>query len=168
MKLWLIGMMGSGKTTAGRATASRINVPFFDTDEEIENASGLSVPQLWERDGEPAFRKIESDVVARLSDLDGWAVIATGGGVPLDPVNRKAMSGSGSVVWLRAESAVLDSRVGATGRPLLSGSSDPEGALQRLLDERAAVYDDAADVEIDVGVLEVTEVVDRLVDLWQR
>ena len=86
--LWLVGVMGAGKTTAGRMAASVLGVPFWDTDEMVESDAGASIAEIWAKDGEDAFRDLESSVVARLSGEEG--IVATGGGAVLDPANREA------------------------------------------------------------------------------
>ena len=139
MHLWLIGMMGSGKTTVGRLVAAAAGVEFHDVDLVVAQRRGASIPELWEREGEDAFRALESTVIEELSGA-GPAVISTGGGAILREANRRAMRRSGTVVWLQASPAVLAGRVGGgTGRPLL-GNGGTEARLEELIEARRDAY----------------------------
>lgn len=139
----LVGMMGSGKTAVGQALAARLRVPFRDSDAALVEASRLSIPEIFARDGEAFFRDREAEVIRRLLD-EGVAVISTGGGAWLSAATRAAVAGRGWSVWLRATPEVLWSRVkGRGGRPLLEGP-DPRGALERLAEARAPAYAQAA------------------------
>ena len=142
MNLWLIGMMGSGKTTVGRLVADRCGVPFHDVDLIVQQRLGTTVRDLWEREGEDAFRAIEATIVAELAGSDR-AVISTGGGAILSRANRRAMRRSGTVVWLQAPAAVLASRLaGSLDRPVLG--SGGETRLSELLEMRHRAYEEAA------------------------
>ncbi|MDH3606220.1 MAG: shikimate kinase [Acidimicrobiia bacterium] len=143
MNLWLIGMMGSGKTTVGRLAAANSGLPFRDVDLIVQERLQRSIAELWEAGGEDAFRAIESTVVEELAGAAG-AVVSTGGGAVLNLANRNAMRRSGTVVWLTASPAVLASRVvGDRERPLLG--SGGEDRLAQLLAGRIEHYTDVAD-----------------------
>jgi shikimate kinase len=161
-RVLLIGMMGSGKTTIGRGVAGRLGWPHFDSDEQIERNTGRTVPEILESDGEPAFRAEEKKALAQAVTSDGPAVVSVAGGAVLDPDNRKRLRAGGTVVWLRAEVATLVERVGdGAGRPLLAG--DVAGNLRRLYDQRRPIYQELADVIVDVDGLSSDEVVGRVV-----
>jgi shikimate kinase len=139
MHLWLIGMMGSGKTTVGRLVAAAASVEFHDVDLAVADRRGTSVPELWEREGEDTFRALEATVIEELSGADP-AVISTGGGAILREANRRAMRRSGTVVWLQASPAVLARRVGGgAGRPLLA-EGGTVARLAELIDARRDAY----------------------------
>ncbi len=161
--VWLIGMMGSGKSTVGEELARRLGVPFYDTDTEIVSRLGCSIGELWGLQGEGAFRDLEESQVGRLAGRE--AVVATGGGVVLRPSNVTAMRRSGPVVWLRAAVEELAARVGTgTGRPLLSGGS-VEDRMSAVLTERSKLYEAAASIIIETDGLSAGQVVDE-VERW--
>jgi shikimate kinase len=147
-KAVLVGLPGTGKTTAGRQLAKRLDVAFADSDDLVEQRAGRSVRAIFEQDGEAGFRQAEAEVVgAALTAFDG--VLALGGGAVLTAETREALAVSGvPVVWLRAELPTLAHRVGrAQDRPLLSG--DPVGRLAQLGAERQALYESVATVVVD-------------------
>lgn len=161
-RVLLIGMMGAGKSTVGHVVARRLAWPYLDSDDEVARSTGLTVPEMWKARGEAAFRAEEARVLEAAVTSDGPVVISVAGGAVLDPANRERVSGGGLVVWLRAETATLAERVGAgTGRPLLEG--DPAGNLERLYLERAPVYEELADMVVDVDALTPEQAADRVV-----
>ncbi len=158
----LIGMMGAGKTSVGRALAERLGYPYLDSDEQVERNTGRTVPEILETDGEDAFRAEEKKALAEAVASDGPLVVSVAGGAVLDPDNRRELRKAGAVIWLRAEVATLVDRVGeGEGRPLLA--SDVEGNLRRLYEQRRPIYDELADVIVDVDHLGASEIVDRIV-----
>lgn len=142
----MVGMMGAGKTAVGRALAQLLNVPFLDSDHEIEAAANMTVPEIFARDGEPFFRARETEVINRL--LGGPAcVLSTGGGAFLSPVNRGAISSRGVSVWLNADIELLWNRVRHRDtRPLLR-TDDPRATLTTLYEARVPDYA-KADLEV--------------------
>ena len=140
--LYLVGMMGSGKTSTGRPLAERLGYGFVDADAVIEQAAGCSIPEIFERDGEEGFRKLESQVLSAISQRHSL-VVATGGGVVTQPENWGLLH-SGIVIWLDVVSDQLLQRLKAdsTVRPLLL-TADPEAALNTLLNERRPLYAEA-------------------------
>jgi shikimate kinase len=145
----LVGLMGVGKSTVGRRLAKEMQRPFADVDEQVELRAGVTIPTLFDRDGEEAFRTLESAVVADLLARPHPLVVAAGGGVVTRPDNRAALAGAGAfVVWLRASAEFLARRTDPTHRPLLAG--DAQATLARLLAERSALYEQVADLQVDV------------------
>ncbi|HYI62090.1 MAG TPA: shikimate kinase [Acidimicrobiales bacterium] len=145
----LVGMMGAGKSTVGRRLASRLGRPFVDADDELVRRSGRTVREWFAEEGEDGFRAAEAALLADLLAAPGPAVIAAGGGVVTRPRNREALRGGARVVYLRAGAPFLRSRLERKPhRPLLD--DDPEAVLVRLLDERSALYEEVADLVVDV------------------
>ena len=140
--LYLVGMMGSGKTSTGRPLAERLGYGFVDADAVIEQAAGCSIPEIFDRDGEAGFRSLESQVLSAISQRHSL-VVATGGGVVTQPENW-GMLHSGIVIWLDVVPDQLLQRLNAdsTVRPLLQ-TADPEAALNALLNERRPLYAEA-------------------------
>ena len=135
----LVGMMGSGKTSVGKRLAVRLGLAFSDADVEIEAASGMSIPEIFARRGEPEFRDGERRVVARLLG-NGQRVLATGGGAFMNATTRQAIAAAGVSVWLKADLDVLMRRVRKrSNRPLLQ-TPDPEATMRRLMDDRHPTY----------------------------
>lgn len=138
----MIGMMGAGKTAVGSALARRLGVPFIDSDEEIVKAAAMTIPEIFARDGEPFFRRKESQVIARLLTTER-CVLSTGGGAFLCPENRRAIAEKGVAVWLKADLDLLWNRVRHKDtRPLLR-TPDPYKTLKKLYDARVPVYSTA-------------------------
>jgi len=140
--IYLIGMMGSGKTSTGRPLAERLGYGFVDADAVIEQAAGCSIAEIFQRDGEPEFRALEKQVLNSISQRHSL-VVATGGGVVTQKENWGLLH-SGIVVWLDVIQEQLLKRLHAdtTVRPLLQ-TADPEAALNKLLAERKALYAEA-------------------------
>jgi shikimate kinase len=162
---WLIGMMGAGKTRVGRLLAQRLDLPFIDTDQEIADRLGCSIGELWGTMGEAVFRDLEASAVLRAAQLDR-GVVATGGGVVLQPGNVEAMRSSGLVVWLDAPPPALADRVGdGSNRPLLF-DGQVEERLAKILDWRATAYEEAAHHRINTEQSSPDEVADQIEALW--
>jgi len=143
----LIGFSGSGKSAVARVLAQRLGLDVFDTDAMIEAAAGRTVAQIFEDDGESAFRERESVAVAEAAARDG-RVIACGGGAILAPQNYAALRDAGTIVYLRAAPSTILERLGdARDRPLLRGEAHT--AVPALLAERSPAYVSAADVIVD-------------------
>lgn len=145
----LVGLMGAGKTKIGHRLASRLNLPFFDSDIEIERAAGETVEEIFRHRGELVFRAGERRVIARLL-AQPTHVLATGGGAFMDPATRALIACRGVSVWLRAELDVLAARVARrNNRPLLQ-TRDPRAVLAELIERRHPIYAEA-DVVVDSG-----------------
>ena len=145
----LVGLSGSGKSSVGKALAERLARPFIDLDALIEDRTGRTPGAIIETDGEARFRVIESNAVAAACAVPG-AVVATGGGAVIDPLNRWALWGAGTAVWLDAADEVLIDRLAqdATLRPIIG--TDAAASLARLRTAREPFYR-AADIHIDSG-----------------
>ncbi|MEM9911886.1 MAG: shikimate kinase, partial [Pseudomonadota bacterium] len=132
-------MMGAGKTAIGRSLAQLLDVPFKDSDAEIETAAAMTIAEIFERDGETFFRDRESEVIDRLLD-DTPAILSAGGGAFLLERNREMIAAKGVAVWLKADLALLWSRVKHKDtRPLLR-TADPHATLTALFDARSPIY----------------------------
>ena len=148
--LFLVGMMGAGKTTVGRLLARRMKLRFFDSDREIERRCGVTIPVIFEIEGEAGFRAREQQVIEELTGLRG-IVLATGGGTVLAAANRRCLSAGGTVVYLNARPEDLYERVHQDrNRPLLA-TADPLVRLRQLHAERDALYRGVADLVVDTG-----------------
>ncbi|MFG6563336.1 shikimate kinase [Sulfitobacter sp. 1A13421] len=135
----LVGMMGAGKTAVGRAVSAKLGAPFLDSDAEIEAAANLSVPEIFTRDGEPFFRKRETEVIARLL-AEERCILSTGGGAFLAEVNRDNIAAYGVALWLDADLDLLWNRVRyKDSRPLLR-TADPKATLAALYRDRVPLY----------------------------
>lgn len=148
--IFLVGLMGAGKTSVGRLLARRLGKAFYDCDHEIERITGVKVAVIFEIEGEAGFRSREARTLAELvrrKDI----VLATGGGAVLSAENRKLLAGNGIVVYLRAAAADLWNRARHDkNRPLLR-TADPLARLQQLYDERDPLYREVADITVDTG-----------------
>jgi shikimate kinase len=162
--VYLIGPMGSGKTAVGRRLATLLGKPFYDSDAEIEKRTGVDIRFIFEKEGETRFRQREREVVAELTALDG-VVVATGGGVILDPSNRERLAKTGTVVYLETNLDTLVRRTkAAKTRPLLM-NDDPRNVLERLMVVRRPLYEGTADLRIETTGRQVRAVA---ADIEQR
>ncbi|MGK9235062.1 shikimate kinase [Inquilinus limosus] len=158
--LVLVGLMGAGKTAVGKRVAARLGLSFTDADHEIEAAAGCTIPDIFERYGEPAFRDLERRVIARLM-RDPVQVLSTGGGAFMDPQTRAVIAEHGLSVWLRAELSVLAARTAKrSNRPLLR-QGDPKAVLAGLMERRYPVYA-LADLTVESRDGPVEDTVDRV------
>ena len=165
MKIWLIGMMGSGKTSAGQIAAKNLEIPFMDTDQIVEERVGMSVAEFWAENGEREFRELERSVVEDLAGVEG--IIATGGGVVLQAPNRRVLAESGLVVWLAAEPSTLVSRLGeSSDRPLLAQAEDRADIIGHQLRQRWHLYESVADHRIETKGLKPDEVAREIEAMW--
>lgn len=160
----LIGMMGAGKTTVGSRLARILDRPFFDSDVQVEQRTARTVREIFETDGEPAYRQIEAEVLAEALFSEEPAVIAAAGGTILDPANRRRMRECGTVVFLEAKPSDLVGRVGGQDhRPLLR--DDPAGVLEQMDAMRRPLYEETADHVVDVSGQGVDEVVEAILQV---
>jgi shikimate kinase len=150
MSLVLIGLPGSGKSTVGRQLARRLQVPFNDSDHEIELRIGCSIREYFESEGETAFRDVEEQVIRDLTQ-SGTGVLATGGGAVLRPANRECLRSAGHVIYLRSTPEELFRRLRQdVHRPLLQ-VADPMARLHTLFEERDPLYSQTCHFVIETG-----------------
>lgn len=148
--LFLVGLMGAGKTTVGRLLAKHYGCGFFDSDHEIEAHTGVKIPVIFEIEGEAGFRKREEAAIAELTALSG-VVLATGGGAVLSPNNRDRLRKNGVVVYLRGTPEHLYERTRHDrSRPLLQ-TENPLARLRELYAQRDPLYREVADIVVDTG-----------------
>jgi shikimate kinase len=153
MNLVFVGYRACGKTSVGKRLAERINWPFADTDEIIQDRAGMAIAEIFAREGEIGFREREREVVAELSH-DGPIVLSVGGGAIVDSASVEALKKTGKLVWLQASAEVLFDRLNRdetrkSGRPSRTDSTSPED-IENLLAQRRPYYCEAADAAIDV------------------
>jgi shikimate kinase len=159
--LFLVGMMGAGKTTVGRLAARRMKLRFFDSDREIERRCGVTIPVIFEIEGEPGFRAREAQTLEALTALDD-VVLATGGGAVLDPANRARLRDRGFVIYLHAQPRDLHHRTRHDkSRPLLA-DADPLARLEELHRVRDPLYREVADLVVETGRQSVGHLVESL------
>lgn len=143
--IFLIGLMGTGKTTVGRQLARRLKMDFYDSDRVIEDRTGADIPLIFEKEGEAGFRRREKAIIDELTQKDN-IILATGGGAILDPDNRQRLKDRGTVFYLKSN---LDTLVARTSRdktrPLLHADEPAEIILRRLLEQRGPLYEETAD-----------------------
>jgi len=165
--IFLIGPMGAGKSSVGRALARRIGFRFVDSDKEIVERCGVDIPTIFDYEGEAGFRAREARVIDELTALPD-VVLATGGGAVLREDNRARLAARGHVVLLSVDLAEQLRRVAFdTNRPLLR-SADPEGRLRALMEERTPIYRALADVEISTDSRRMYHVVSRILRHLKR
>lgn len=159
--IFLVGLMGAGKTSVGRALAKRLHKTFYDTDQEIERATGVKIPVIFEIEGEAGFRAREAKLLAELVRRTN-IVLATGGGAVLSEQNRRLLAEHGTVIYLRAAAPDLWQRTHHDkNRPLLQ-TDDPLKKLQELFAQRDPLYREIADVIIDTGSQSVGSLAHKL------
>jgi shikimate kinase len=159
--IFLVGMMGSGKTTVGGLLAARLGWRHLDSDEQVGRDTGQTVPEIFVARGEAAFRAAEARALAAAAVADTPTVVSVAGGAVLDPDNRHVLRRGGVIVWLRAQVETLAQRVGdGAGRPLLG--DDPAAALGLLYAQRRPFYQELAHVVVDVDRLDPVTVAERV------
>ena len=160
----LIGFMGAGKSAVGRELSRRTGWPRHDTDEMIREQFGISIPDIFARHGEPAFRDAETALLKTLRrGLAG--IVVTGGGIILREENVRLLRGMGRIIWLDADDEVLWQRASRhSTRPLLQ-TPDPRARFAQLLRERLALYQATADYRINTSIRSIAEVTDEIIAL---
>ncbi|MGB5258997.1 MAG: shikimate kinase AroK, partial [Gammaproteobacteria bacterium] len=159
--LFLTGPMGAGKSTIGRQLSKQLKRPFYDSDHEIEDRTGVDIPLIFELEGEAGFRKREAAIIDELTQLPD-IILATGGGAILDPVTRQHLSERGTVIYLHTS---VDQQLSRTwrdrNRPLLQ-TNDPRSRLAELMNEREPLYREIADLVIATDGKRVQDVVKQI------
>jgi len=155
--------MGAGKSAVGRQLARLLHLEFLDSDEEIESRTGVDIPFIFEKEGEAGFRKREAKVIEDLSQQDG-VVLATGGGVVMDPQNRNHLGARGFVIYLHTS---VDQQLARTrkgrDRPLLD-NDDPRAVLDALMEIRDPLYREIADLTVETDGRKVRAVANEILD----
>lgn len=148
--IFLVGLMGAGKTSVGRLLAKHLQKSFHDSDQAIEQRTGVKIPIIFELEGEAGFRARETAMLQELSALND-IVLATGGGAVLNPENRKLLREHGAVIYLRGQPEDLWLRTRHDrNRPLLQ-TADPHATLETLFAQRDPLYREVADIIVDTG-----------------
>ena len=162
----LIGFMGTGKTAVGKRLAALLNKSFYDTDQEIESVTGLSVTELFNKYGEVRFRSEENLAVSRLAKMEN-SVIATGGGVVLDNSNMELLAENGIIICLTAKPEIIYDRVKRrNNRPLLK-KGDMYKTILELMEQRGELYK-CADFYIDTSNLDFQEIIDKIMEFIKQ
>jgi len=160
--IFLVGPMGAGKSAVGRQLARTLHLSFMDSDDEIESRTGVDIPFIFEKEGEPGFRKREVAAIDDLTKIDG-VVLATGGGAIVDPESRSRLGGRGFVVYLYTS---VDQQVARTSkgreRPMLE-NGDRRKILEGLLAERDPLYREIADLVVDTDGRKVHSVASEII-----
>jgi len=163
--VFLIGPMGSGKTAVGRQLARALDVPFYDSDAEVERRTGVDIPFIFEKEGEAGFRAREREAIEALTRLE-HIVLATGGGVVLLEENRRHLAERGRVVYLETSVPQQADRVRhGRNRPLLQQPGDIAGRLGELMDVRSPLYSEIADLTVSTDGRRVAAVAEEILKL---
>jgi shikimate kinase len=165
--IYLIGLMGAGKTTIGRQLAGTLQLPFYDSDKAIEENTGVDIATIFEYEGEKGFRKREQLMLERLIEIEG-IVLATGGGAILHEKNRQLLKDNGFVVYLQCSvNNILRRTRRDTQRPLLS-KDNPKESIESLFEQREPLYLECADFKINTGSLQSKVVIESIVTAYQQ
>jgi shikimate kinase len=164
--IYLVGLMGAGKTTIGRQLAKTLKVPFYDSDKAIEERTGVDIPTIFEFEGEEGFREREQKMIKQLTEMQG-IVLATGGGAILREENRSLLKANGFIVYLQCSvERILERTRRDTQRPLLK-TDNPKERIEILFSQREPLYLSCADFKIDTGVMQSKQVVDEVLAAYQ-
>ena len=165
--IYLIGMMGAGKTATGKVLASLAQIKFLDLDEEIESQNHLSINEIFQKKGEPFFRAEEKRILNEAAQQTD-AIVATGGGIVLNPQNIEKMAASGKIIYLAASFDSLWERVrDKKNRPLLS-VADPKTVFFRLFQERHPLYESACHGRIETEGCTVEAVAKKIFEQYLK
>ena len=163
MNIFIVGPMGSGKSTVGKIISDEMFLNFFDTDEEIESRTGASIDWIFDLEGEDGFRKRESNILSEMVEKNS-IVLSTGGGIILSEINRELLSSRGTVFYLSTPISVQVERTSKDkDRPLLK-NGDPEEILTKLQKERKNLYESVSDHVIDTENKSSQEVASEIIN----
>ncbi len=158
----LIGFMGCGKSSVGKALADAMGIPFVDTDGMIEEQAGRKINDIFREDGEEYFRELETSVLKQLLSAQERKVIAVGGGLPVREINREYLKRLGTVVYLLAKVETLTGRLeGDNTRPMLRGG-ELKKRIETLMDARGELYGEAADVCVETDDKDFEQIVKEI------
>ena len=164
--IYLVGLMGAGKTTIGRQLAKSLSVPFYDSDKAIEESTGVDIPTIFEFEGEEGFRDREQKMIQQLTQLEG-IVLATGGGTILREENRRLLKEKGFIVYLQCSvERILERTRRDTQRPLLK-TDNPRERIESLFTQREPLYLSCADLIVDTGVMQSKTVVNHILEKFR-
>lgn len=163
MNIYLIGFMGSGKTTVSEKLGERLGIKVIDTDCYIEKKEGRTIKDIFKTEGEDVFRDMETDMLKELDSCDD-RIVSCGGGMVLRSVNVRLMKKNGKVVLLDATAATIYERVRySTNRPVLNGNMNIE-YISSLMEKRRAAYENAADIVVHTDNKNIDKIVDEIID----
>lgn len=161
-RIVLMGFMGAGKTTIGKALAEKLSWDFIDTDAEIEKEQGRKISEIFETEGEQAFRDMETQLLKKLEKSEERFVLSIGGGMPVKEENRELLRQIGTVVYLKATKEELVRRLsGDTSRPLLQGGALEE-KVAALMAARESIYVETAHQEVVTDGKSVKELIEKI------
>ncbi len=164
--IYLVGLMGAGKTTIGRQLAKSLKLPFYDSDKAIEERTGVDIPTIFEFEGEEGFRDREQKMIRQLTQMKG-IVLATGGGAILREENRKLLKESGFIVYLQCSvERILERTRRDTQRPLLQ-TGNPKERIEQLFLQREPLYLSCADFKVNTGIMASKEVVEHILEEYR-
>lgn len=164
----LIGFMGCGKTSVGIRLSYRMRRTMIDTDKMIERLNKMTVSEIFEQQGEAAFRDMETQCLERLLEETDGEIISVGGGLPMREENRKLLKQLGTVIYLRVTPQTVCTRLASdTTRPLLQGDH-PEEKVRTLLEQRSPLYESAADWVLDVDDKDFDTILDEIVGRMEK
>jgi len=164
--IYLVGLMGAGKTTIGRQLAKSLGLPFYDSDKAIEESTGVDIPTIFEFEGEQGFRDREQKMLQQLTELKG-IVLATGGGAILRQENRDILKENGIIIYLQCSiDRIMERTRRDTQRPLLK-TANPKERIEQLYKEREPLYLNCADLVVDTGIMQSKAAVNYILEEYK-
>lgn len=168
MNILLIGYRGTGKSVVGKLVAAALRMKYISMDARIVEKAGMTIPEIVEKHGWPAFRDMESEVARELAQVDNL-VIDSGGGIIERPENIDALQVNSRIFWLKASVASIVSRIqGGSERPSLTGGKSFTEEVAEVLERRTPKYADAAHCDIDTDPLTPEQVAKRIIEIWKQ